>query len=135
MAGRVIAVDITWAREQPGHRGEEDNAAAFQVSVAYGDCAGSSRSPGVCCRKCRSYRLTRPRPLLPAPPCSHDSLSQTSLEANAVSAQIRKRGKGQREGAGGGGQSVSAKKKALQWINIQWMLLFSDAHSQRTMLG
>lgn len=37
MAGRVIAVDIMWVREQPGHRGKEDNAAAFQVLVARGD--------------------------------------------------------------------------------------------------
>lgn len=41
MAGRVIAVDITWAREQPSHRSKEDNAAAFQVLVAYGDCVGA----------------------------------------------------------------------------------------------
>ncbi|KAG7230238.1 hypothetical protein INR49_012371 [Caranx melampygus] len=37
MAGRVIAVDIMWVREQPGHCGKEDNAAAFQVLVARGD--------------------------------------------------------------------------------------------------
>lgn len=41
MAGRVITVDITWAREQPGHRGKEDSAAAFQVLVARGDCVGA----------------------------------------------------------------------------------------------
>lgn len=41
MAGRVIALDITWAREQPGHRGKEGNAAAFQVLVARGDCVGA----------------------------------------------------------------------------------------------
>lgn len=41
MAGRVIDVDIMWAREQPGHRSEEDNAAAFQVLVAYSDCVGA----------------------------------------------------------------------------------------------
>lgn len=40
-AGRVIVVDMTWAREQPGHRGEEDNAAAFQVLAACGDCVGA----------------------------------------------------------------------------------------------
>ena len=41
MAGRVIALDITWAREQPGHHGKEGNAAVFQVLVARGDCAGA----------------------------------------------------------------------------------------------
>ena len=41
MAGRVIEVDITWAREQPGHHGKEDNGAAFQVLVARGDCVGA----------------------------------------------------------------------------------------------
>ena len=41
MAGRVIAVDIMWAKEQPGHCGKEDNAAAFQVLVARGDCVGA----------------------------------------------------------------------------------------------
>lgn len=41
MAGRVIDVDIMWAREQPGHCSEEDNAAAFQVLVAYSDCVGA----------------------------------------------------------------------------------------------
>lgn len=42
MAGRVIVLDITWAREQPGHRGKEGNAAAaFQVLVAPGDCVGA----------------------------------------------------------------------------------------------
>lgn len=41
MARRVIAVDIPWAKEQPGHRGKEDNTAAFQVLVAHGDCVGA----------------------------------------------------------------------------------------------
>lgn len=41
MTGRVIAVDMTWAREQPGRRSEEDNAVAFQVLVAHGDCVGA----------------------------------------------------------------------------------------------
>lgn len=41
MAGRVIAVDIMWMREQPGHHAKEDNAAAFQVLVAPGDCVGA----------------------------------------------------------------------------------------------
>lgn len=40
MAGRVIMVDIMWAREHPGHHGKEDNASAFQVLVAHGDCVG-----------------------------------------------------------------------------------------------
>lgn len=95
--------DVTWVREQPGHRGEEDNAAAFQVLVALWPLCGSSRSPGVCCRKCRSRRLRPPWPLLPAPPCSHDSRSQTGLEANAVSTEIRERGTGRGGGRGRGG--------------------------------
>lgn len=41
MAGRVIAVDIMWAREQPSHHGKEDIAAAFQVLIARGDCVGA----------------------------------------------------------------------------------------------
>lgn len=41
MAGRVIALDIMWVREQPGHHGKEGNAAAFQVLVAHGDCVGA----------------------------------------------------------------------------------------------
>lgn len=41
MAGRVIALDIMWAREQHGHRGKEGNAAAVQVLVARGDCVGA----------------------------------------------------------------------------------------------
>lgn len=41
MAGRVIEVDIMWEREQPGHHGKEDNAAAFQVLAARGDCVGA----------------------------------------------------------------------------------------------
>lgn len=41
MAGRVIALDIMWAREQHGHRGKEGNAAVVQVLVARGDCVGA----------------------------------------------------------------------------------------------
>lgn len=41
MARRVIEVDVTRAREQPGRHGKEGNAAAFQVSVALGDCVGA----------------------------------------------------------------------------------------------
>lgn len=41
MAGRVIALDVMWAREQPGHRGKEGNAAAVQVLVARGNCVGA----------------------------------------------------------------------------------------------
>lgn len=41
MSGRVIEVDITWAREQPGRHSKEDNAAAFQVLVAHGYCVGA----------------------------------------------------------------------------------------------
>lgn len=41
MAGRRIVVDVTWATEQPGHRGKEGNAAAFQVLVACGDSVGA----------------------------------------------------------------------------------------------
>lgn len=89
MAGRAIALDAMWAREQPGHCGKEGSAAAVQVLVARGDCVGALRSPGVCCRKCQSHSLK----LLPAPPCSPDSPSQTSLEANAVSTEIRDRGR------------------------------------------
>lgn len=84
MTGGVVALDIMWAREQPGLGGKEGNAAAVQVLVAHGDGA---RSPGVCCRKRQIHRLRPPRPLLPALPCSHGSRSQTSLEANAVSAE------------------------------------------------
>lgn len=41
MAGRVILLDIMWAREQPGHPAKEDNAAAFQELVARGYCVGA----------------------------------------------------------------------------------------------
>lgn len=41
MTRRVIAVDMTWAREQPGRHSKEDNGAAFQVLVAHGDCVGA----------------------------------------------------------------------------------------------
>lgn len=41
MATRVIAVDIRWAREQPGHHGKEDNAVAIQVLLACGVYVGA----------------------------------------------------------------------------------------------
>lgn len=65
MAGRVILLDIMWAREQPGNPAKEDNAAAFQELVARGYCvgalevqvfvAGSARATGWshCSRSCQ----------------------------------------------------------------------------------
>lgn len=41
MAGRAIALDVMWAREQLGHCGKEGSAAAVQVLVARGDCVGA----------------------------------------------------------------------------------------------
>lgn len=41
MAGWFMAPDVRWARERPGRRGKEDNAAPVQVLVARGHCAGT----------------------------------------------------------------------------------------------
>lgn len=95
-AGWVIAVDIMWVREQPVHCCKEDNGCIIPGVGCPWRLFESSRSPGVWCRECRSHRLRPQQPLRPVPLCSHDSLSRTNLEANAVSTEIR--GLGRAEG-------------------------------------